>query len=161
MAGNDLGKPIQVDYRMQKALGFPYMKSYEDGGEEIAYTYNRRLDDRKLIFTASAYTDQFIVKFTRTRCYSGSAHRYLADLGFAPGLRQLVSLPGGWSAVVMDESQYEPLYWMVLSAEQQDKVGHKLSEIVKKLHEGGLVHGDIRDTNLLIGRASLTEGIGC
>ena len=48
---------------------------------------------------------------------------------------------------------------MVLSAEQQDKVGDKLSQVVNKLHEGGLVHGDIRDTNLFIYRASLTEGV--
>ncbi|KAH9966391.1 hypothetical protein BGW80DRAFT_1562959 [Lactifluus volemus] len=124
MAKNELERPMQVDdcmqvdYWMQKALGFPYLKSYEDAGEEITYTYNRRLDDKNLIFTASAYTDQFIVKFTRARRYSESLHRYLADLGLAPRLRQLVSLPGGWSAVVMDESKYEPLSGMVLSAEQ-------------------------------------------
>ncbi|KAH9952926.1 hypothetical protein BGW80DRAFT_1469121 [Lactifluus volemus] len=165
MAKNELERPMQVDdcmqvdYWMQKALGFPYLKSYEDAGEEITYTYNRRLDDKNLIFTASAYTDQFIVKFTRARRYSESLHRYLADLGLAPRLRQLVSLPGGWSAVVMDESKYEPLSGMVLSAEQQDKVQHRLSEVVNKLHEAGLVHGDIHDTNLLIDCASLTEEI--
>ncbi|KAH9952929.1 hypothetical protein BGW80DRAFT_1469125 [Lactifluus volemus] len=159
MAENELERPIQVDYWMQKALGFPYLKCYEDAGEEITYTYNRRLDDRNLVFTASTYTDQFIVKFTRARHYSEIAHRYLADLGLAPRLRQLVSLPGGWSAVVMDESKYEPLSGMVLSAEQQDKVRHRLSEVVNKLHEAGLIHGDIHDTDLLIDRASLTEGI--
>jgi hypothetical protein len=66
------------------------MRSYEDDGEKIMITYNGRLDDRTPIFTASADADQFIIKFTRR--YSESAHRYLAELGFAPRLRQFVSL---------------------------------------------------------------------
>jgi tRNA A-37 threonylcarbamoyl transferase component Bud32 len=59
----------------------------------------------------------------------------------------------------MDESKYESLFRMVFSAEQQDKGQHKLSQVINKLHEGGLFHGDIHDANLFIDRASLTRAL--
>ena len=78
----DRGKPAQFDRHIQIARGYPYMALYQ---EEILFTYDKRLDDGKLVFFASTDADQFIVKFTR-RVFRGRTS-HLADLGLAPRLR--------------------------------------------------------------------------
>jgi hypothetical protein len=113
-------KPVPFDRFFQNTRKYPYMTSYEDDGGEVMFTYDERLDDTKLVFSASADEspaadpDEFLVKFVRR--HSKDAYRHLANLGFAPRLQLFATIPGGWSAVVMDKSDYEPLYGMELSA---------------------------------------------
>ena len=57
----------------------------------------------------------------------------------------------------MDQSTYRALYGLKLSEAQRTKVKCKVQSIVETLHEGGFVHGDIRDANLLIDEASFTS----
>jgi hypothetical protein len=125
------------------------------------FTYNERLDDTMLVFSASANednADQFLVKLVRR--YSKDVHLHLANLGFAPSLRQFATIPW-WLGVRSwtDKSDYESLYGMELSTKGQYKVRHKVSQVVKQLHEGGFVHGDIRDMDLLVDRASLAKAV--
>lgn len=55
----------------------------------------------------------------------------------------------------MDKSEYEALQTLILNKEEKEKVRLKVTKMVKMLHEKGFVHGDIRDTNLLVNRNSL------
>jgi hypothetical protein len=119
---------------------FPYMKSHEDGGEE----QRTRTTGDSMTENSSSLPEPIPIS-----SLSSSLRECASLLGFAPRLRQVVSVPGSWSTVVVDESKFEPLYGMVLSADQQDKVRDKLSQVVNKLHDG-LVHGDIRGTDVLI-----------
>ncbi|KZT02334.1 uncharacterized protein LAESUDRAFT_622760, partial [Laetiporus sulphureus 93-53] len=89
--------------------------------------------------------------------YSEAAHDYLASRGWAPTLRQCIRISADWIAVIMDRSKYQPLYGLSLSKADQEKVRCKVKSIVRMLHEGGFVHGDIRDTNLLIDPESLAS----
>ena len=46
---------------------------------------------------------------------------------------------------------------MRLSDNEKAKVKLKVRKVVEELHAGGFVHGDVRDTNILIDRRSLGD----
>ncbi|KAF8336168.1 hypothetical protein F5887DRAFT_841756, partial [Amanita rubescens] len=100
------------------------------------------------------------VKFTRR--YSEDAHRLLAQLGYAPRLRAVMRLPGGWIMVVMDYSEYTQLCdpMLQISDDMRHTVKAKVSEVVQKLHDAGFVHGDIRSPNVLVDCRTLTSKDG-
>jgi serine/threonine protein kinase len=143
-------------------LPYPYVTSYQDeDGRQVTFVYKARLDRTKLVFEASAnqpHYGKFVVKFTLQ--YSKDAHSYLASRGWAPRLRQCSELPGGWVAIFMDFSDYKALFEIsiTLSSEQKEKVRSKVKKIIKEMHAKGLVHGDIRDTNILVNHESLAKG---
>ena len=150
--------PMCYDPHIQKARMFPFLKSYSDNGTETSFTYRKQLDKDKLVFSANVNqpsSGECIIKFTWQ--YSEAAHGFLAILGLVPAVRKVIQISADWTAVIMDKSEYKVLYGMVLSKAEQEKVRCKVSSIIQTLHKGGFVHGDIRDTNLLIDRASLTS----
>jgi serine/threonine protein kinase len=55
----------------------------------------------------------------------------------------------------MDRSSYAVLYGLNLTKVQQEKVRRKVEKIVQILHDAGHVHGDIRNTNILVDLGSL------
>ena len=146
---------------------YPYKTSYEDeNGQHINFSYNFRVAE-KLVFAVepdkSGDKDLgtlLCVKFTRR--YSEDAHRFLAQLGYAPRLRAIMRLPGGWIMVVMDYSEYTQLCdpTLQISDELRHTIMAKVSEIVQQLHDAGFVHGDIRSTNILVDRGTLTSKDG-
>jgi len=134
------------------------VKSYKDNGQEIGFTCSARLQEGGLIFSASINepgSGECIIKFASQ--YSKAAHNYLASRGLAPMLRQCIQISVDWTVVVMDRSECRLLSNMTLSKAQQEKVRSKVQYIVCMLHEGGFVHGDIRDTNLLVDHGSLVS----
>ncbi|KAF8343709.1 hypothetical protein F5887DRAFT_1206316 [Amanita rubescens] len=135
---------------------YPYKTSYEDeNGQHINFSYRFRIAE-KLVFVAAPdksgdkYLGTLCIKFTRR--YSEDAHLFLAQLGYAPRLRAVMRLPGGWNMVVMDYSEYTQLCdpRLQISDELRHTVKAKVSEIVQKLHDAGFVHGDIRSLNVLV-----------
>lgn len=135
---------------------YPYKTSYEDeNGQHINFSYQLRIAD-KLVFVAEPDKSSdkdlgtLCVKFTRR--YSEDAHRFLAQLGYAPRLRAVMRLPGGWNMVVMDYSEYTQLCdpMLQISDELRQAIMAKISEAVHKLHDAGFVHGDIRLCNVLV-----------
>jgi hypothetical protein len=108
----------------------------------VTFSYNARPHDTKLLFVAStdpSNRDLFFVKFTRR--YSDVVYHYVASHGGAPRLQQCSRVPDGWIAVIMDKSDYEPLYVMTLSSDENQKVRSRLEEVVSELHAGGLFIG--------------------
>jgi serine/threonine protein kinase len=96
-----------------------------------------------------------VVKFARR--YSEASHRLLASHDSAPALVQCIRLSTEWVAIVMAWSNYEVLDDLELTKDEQKKVLEKVKEIVQILHNQGLVHGDIRTTNILVDLSSLAS----
>jgi hypothetical protein len=148
--------PKPYHHHLQKARKFPFMTSYEAGGQEIRFAYDQQLDASKLLFSVFVNGDkpgECLVKFTRQ--YSEDAHVYLASYNSAPTLRRCVRISAEWTAVIMDRSNYVVLYGLNLTKIQQEKVRQKVEETLQLLHSAGYVHGDLRDTNILINLKSL------
>ncbi|KAG6881572.1 hypothetical protein C0992_000768 [Termitomyces sp. T32_za158] len=144
---------------------FPFLSSYinNENGTTVDLTYTRRLQEDKLIFCAigsdpdSGASSECIVKFT-SQYYSYAAHEYLAKLKFAPRVRACIPVSSDWTAIVMDKIDYPSFFHLKqegMSDEKRGKIQNKVQCIVRKLHEGGFVHGDVRDINVLVDPASL------
>lgn len=139
----------------------PQRTSYTDerDGMSKTFVYERRLLT-KLVFLA--YDDRdgslLCIKFTRT--YGADVHRFLAARGFAPQLRQIIYIGGGWNMVVMDRSssRYKPLSQSVLDSESKARVRLMAMDIATLLSSRGFVHGDLRDTNILLESEALEQG---
>ena len=148
--------PKPYNRHLQKARRFPFVTSYNNNGQETSFTYVERLDDAKLLFSAFVNDDQqadCIVKFTQQ--YSEAAHVCLASYNSAPTLRHCIRISSEWTAVVMDRSGYKMLFGLNLTKDWQEKVWRKVEKTLRVLHDAGFVHGDLRDTNILIDLKSL------
>jgi len=136
--------------RRPKDVVFPYMNHYTGYDQNhIEFTYCERLSSPGLVFTAATReVDDFIVKFTRR--YSEEAHRYCSDKRIAPRLCAVHRPPGGWFMVAMD--YLGPPYKLIdnsVGPHLRAFLAPELRRTVGKLHEGGLVHGDIHGINLM------------
>ena len=72
---------------------------------------------------------------------------YCAELGIAPQVYGIETLAGGWNAVIMEylDSDFVTLYKRTLDGQ----IVAAMREAARKMHEGGFVHGDLRDVNIL------------
>lgn len=141
---------------------YPFHTSFVNpAGSRVHFTYTGRVRDKLIFKAVSKGGDQLIIKFTKQ--YSEATHRFLAGLGHAPILRSISDVQGGWKMVVMDHSQYTQLDDCpeMLNDESRANIRRKVLEITQKLHTRGLVHGDIRQTNLLVDIKTLgcSEGL--
>src|SRR5260221_8266750 len=58
----------------------------------------------------------------------------------------------------MDKLNYQLLLDLQqLRPDEEERVERKVKAIVRTLHEGGFVHGDIRNTNIFVDQASLAS----
>lgn len=141
---------------------FPYQYSYRSLSNNTIeqFTYQPTtikssqqpfLQAGKLVFRGLCNGQDIIIKFVRQ--YSKDAHQYCAEQGFAPKLRAYSKLHGGWFMVVMDyvgDTHEEVSDMDSPSASAKKKITARTQEIVKSLHDAGFVHGDIRDTNVMV-----------
>jgi len=135
---------------IQLGVTFPYPHSYDTaGGTTIEFTYNFRFDAKKLIFVATTTEGtKVLVKFTQR--YSEEAHRHCAEAGVAPSLLGFQSLPAEWYMVVM--GYLNPTTYRVLESEDgsNSALRAEIRRVVEVLHNGGFVHGDIRNVNMVM-----------
>lgn len=131
---------------------FPYPTSFQLlGGGTAEFEYQKQLDDHKLIFHGALKDskEQICIKFVLR--YSREVHEYCAKEKYAPALRGLDVIPGGWSMVVMDVlTDYTTLYQLPKSRKPSRRSFTKLENFLERLHKAGFVHGDIRDTNIMV-----------
>jgi serine/threonine protein kinase len=112
----------------------------------------KELDPEKLIFIGTEENNNRIcVKFVRA--YSWDAHKCLEVLECAPRLRGFEEIAGGWFMVVMDML---PDDFETLSVREKlpSSVFDDIRAKLKKFHEAGFVHGDIRDTNIMVSKSN-------
>ncbi|KAI9455962.1 hypothetical protein HD554DRAFT_2030686 [Boletus coccyginus] len=132
---------------------FPDRRNYKSSltGTQVPFRYLRQLQEDKLVF--SGIEDQgrnICVKFVQA--YSLGAHLHLATLGRAPAIRGYEMIAGGWTMVVMD--MLSPREFRTLTKAREELLPldlfNDILEALKSLHGAGFVHGDIRDTNIMV-----------
>jgi len=143
----DLFAVPPINLPPDNSVDFPYRHHYD--GEtrgKVSFTYEKRLDDSRLVFLATAPAKglRLFIKFTRQ--YGTDAHRACSEERIAPHLYDVVSLPGGWFMVVME--YLDPAAFRHVSRGDIDlKIG--VETAVGALHARGFVHGDLRDRNMM------------
>ncbi|RUS19244.1 hypothetical protein BC937DRAFT_87785 [Endogone sp. FLAS-F59071] len=91
-----------------------------------------------------------IVKFSKT--YSKKCHRACYKLGISPELFACKRIPGGWYIVVMALlKNHDTLYTLAQCRQLSQSIKKQAVEAVKKMHEKGFVHGDMRLPNIMAG----------
>jgi hypothetical protein len=138
-----------INNRSLPQAPFPYKTSFSSTKDTKIYnfSYNSQPLPDKLLFIGTLQTGKRIcIKFVRH--YSDKAHAFCASMEFAPALIGFERLPGGWYMVVMDaiDQDYENLH----QAPHGTPVPHGITEKIVSLHQAGFVHGDIRDTNVMV-----------
>lgn len=131
---------------------FPHLTSYQSSEGAIEFEYEKQVADKLLFFgKTKPGGDPICIKFVRR--YSKEAHEFCANRRFAPPLRAFSPIPGGWFVVVMDTlTDYISLYNspMPRTSSVFGELYKRLEEFLKDFHTAGFVHGDIRDTNIMI-----------
>lgn len=148
---SELSEALPDDCEFFTDTECPYRTYYTAVEGKVEFQYSRRLDPQKLLFLCSKKKDStdLCVKFTQR--YSKAAHQYCADKGVAPELYAVEKLPGGWFMVVMEYLKIDS-YQMLAALHKDERGSFKtgVSKAVEVLHEGGFVHGDIRDANTMV-----------
>ena len=139
-------KPRKRDLRVT----FPYPESWATDGD-VKLTYHSRLYNNRLIFLAMT-TDGATVLVKFTRRYSEAAHRHCAEAGVAPKLLGFRSLAAGWYMAVMEYLGPEAYRVLEPSDVSNNNLVAGTQDVVKILHDGGFVHGDIRHINMVTRR---------
>ncbi len=131
--------------------------------EEKGFTYVRPIKDLLYLCSVSS-EDRVCVKFVYGS-YSVETHKICFELGFAPRLRAVEKIPGGWVMVVMDylDENYSTLFDHVTFAGDVGKNGNttlreEIMRQISNLHERGSVHGDIRTANIMVNKDSFKTG---
>ncbi|KAH9059336.1 hypothetical protein EDB87DRAFT_1577674 [Lactarius vividus] len=131
---------------------FPYISAlpkYRAPDEKVQFRILRSHPDNRLLYIAETLEKkQIVVKFARS--YSTALHGFCAERGLAPGLIGSGKIPGGWSVVAME-------YYMLSVHPSQsphlsrlcNKWIDELQELVQCFHDKDMVHGDLRESNIL------------
>lgn len=136
--------------------GLPCYSQYTPLATTTLHTirYTRQLYDNKLVFHAKSDNGiDVCVKFVTQ--YSQQTHQHCVELGIAPELLGFETLPGGWFMVVM--AWIDKGYQSLDKIEKTDRsfaLRERIREKLSELHRRGYVHGDIRDTNVMMDSTS-------
>ena len=100
--------------------------------------------------TTGPEKETILIKFVRE--YSIELHDFCAKRGHAPRIFAFETLPGGWRVIAM-----EFIASTVQVTSSRGLGTHKLrwaselKQLIGEFHEEGLVHGDLRDANMISG----------
>jgi len=98
--------------------------------------------------TAGPERKPILIKFARG--YSIVLHHFCAELGHAPRILGFEILPGGWRVIAMEYiASAVPITRSPGLNAHAVRWFSELETLVGKFHEEGLVHGDLRDANLM------------
>ena len=150
----------------------PYPTTFTSrDGSVIRFIYHSQMKgrNRNLFFGRMDGPDgtAICIKFVTRYCEEG--HELLAAKGFAPKLHAVERLPGGLYMVVMDDVSVEYVSLSDLIQDNLDllleehlgarnSLSDKIRQCLRQLHQAGFVHGDIRDTNIMVKRGGFNDG---
>jgi hypothetical protein len=131
------------------AAEFPDLRAYRslETGSTVNFKYIYQMYENKLLFIGENDNgDKICIKFVHR--YSQAVHEKCAEMGIAPKLKGFQDIGGKWKMVVMDalDEEYKPFDKGDLSADQCEPFKAHLVD----LHQANLVHGDIRDVNIMV-----------
>jgi hypothetical protein len=130
---------------------FPHPTTFtcKDGGKRSSFTYDVEMAERPLLFKGKTRDNKSIcIKFVRR--YGEDVHSWCAAKGFAPRILAYESLPGGWYMVIMDllDASWIPL--SDITGDYAEEFEEQFRDFVSQLHQAKMVHGDIRETNIMV-----------
>jgi hypothetical protein len=148
----------------------PYPTSFTSRDNSvIRFKYLSHMKGRNLFFGCMEDVNEtaICIKFVSRYCKEG--HEFLAGKGFAPKLHAIERLPGGLYMVVMDDvsEEYISLFNLVrdnpvLLSEAhlvaRNRLSEKVGQCLQQFQEAGFVHGDIRDTNIMVKQGGFNDG---
>ncbi|KAF8808335.1 hypothetical protein BYT27DRAFT_6498226 [Phlegmacium glaucopus] len=135
----------------------PYPCSFIHDSSKKHFIYLSRLENNNPFFFGRMDGDDdgsICIKFVTRYCKE--AHEFCASKGFAPRLHAVERLPGGWHMVVMDDmgDDYVSLDDFIETTQENADTRNtflgKFRECLSQLHQAGYVHGDVRNTNILL-----------
>ena len=92
--------------------------------------------------------EHILIKFVKV--YSIELHNFCAQKGHAPKILGYEWLPGGWYGVAMELIKPSKLITRLASlTTYQDHWKGELIELMQSFHAEGLVHGDLRNVNII------------
>jgi serine/threonine protein kinase len=130
---------------------FPYRKHFtslvDSTRQDFEYV-GQPIQSHLIFFGKLSDGYNICIKFTRR--YSQEVHSFCASEGFAPKLLGCEMIPGGWWMVVMDwiDESHERLCDSL--RKPLVPVLDQIKTFLNRLHQNGFVHGDIRDTNIMV-----------
>lgn len=151
---------VELVSKLSHPTIFPYPTSFTslDDNSTVSFKYREHFDrdggkSKRLVFFGTITDGEaevaICIKFVSR--YSRDAHMHCARSGVAPRLRGFERLPGGWYMVVMDRlAGYDVLADLSDDISIPRAVFNAIGDQLKALHAQQLVHGDIRDTNILL-----------
>ena len=134
---------------------FPFYNRYTDGITTHQFVYEKQIDFKRAFIAhlEDNPEDKIFVKFAL--CYGEDAHETAYAYGFAPKLRAVERFADGW---VMDDVS-DRYRWMRKPLKK--KVCQAAEKALAQLHKDGYVHGDVRETNIMVKRDGVnSEGLG-
>jgi len=138
---------------LNHSLIFPYPTTYSSPDSphgKITFRYLSMPDPTKLVFFGIAGTDEICIKYVKDH-YPVDVHQACTSLGCAPVLLACEKLAGNWLMVVMSAlSNYSMLYHCRGRNHLPRSLFVDMSKQLKNFHSAGFVHGDIRDTNIMV-----------
>ncbi|KAH8981904.1 hypothetical protein EDB86DRAFT_2973436 [Lactarius hatsudake] len=107
------------------------------------------LDDRvhgRLLYKAKrpGIDELIFIKFVRR--YSIDLHHFCAKAGHAPSILGYERLPGGWFGVAME---YVKPDTSITESTHRVRWKQELENLMESFHTKNLVHGDLRDVNII------------
>jgi serine/threonine protein kinase len=134
---------------------FPYPVTFtsDTSGLLKKFIYHSLVKSRKLIFRGeiSDTHEKICIKFVH--CYSVEVHKFCTSINCAPRLLGFESLGGGWHMVVMEDlsaGDYFDLFGSSLAPDRVAAIKERLDQVLVQMHQQGLVHGDLRDANVMV-----------
>jgi hypothetical protein len=87
--------------------------------------------------------------------YSVDLHRFLASKGAAPKLYGYRCVGGDYHVVVMQDLRQDGYISLFEFAKERSKkipksVETEVTTVMREMHKGGFVHGDLRETNIMV-----------
>lgn len=149
----------------------PYPTSFKSPHGSINFEYASQMQghNRNLFFGNIKDGDRtaICIKFVSRYCEAG--HELLAGKGLAPKLYAFERLPGGFYMVVMDDVredyislfslvQDDPKWLSDVHEDDRNLLSENIRNCLLQLHQASLVHGDIRDTNIMVKRSGFAGG---
>jgi len=143
---------------------FPYISAvpkYGVANEEIQFQIMRRhppLSDHRFLYIAETTPDRETILLKFTRRYSIELHEFCASRHHAPRIVGFQSLPGDWLVIAM---QYLSSYVSPSQGDQTiidcfcEKWIIDLQDLTQAFHKSNLVHGDLREPNILCNEEQL------
>jgi len=143
---------------------FPYISAvpkYRAAKEEIQFQIIQRhpsQSDHRFLYLAETIPAKETILLKFTRRYSLELHHFCAEAGHAPLIIGFRSLPGDWFVIAMEylPSAVSPHQVIPETFDRFcDRWIDDLQRLTEKFHQKNLVHGDLREPNILCNEAKV------